>query len=118
MDDQLRLATTQVKLDEIQEEELWGAFNDPGFFEPKFASGEIHEMLREKILEEPLFTSPLPGPAKRYVEYYNIQRAEAGLVPKAGNVVLRMQRVTRYPWRSVQGAEYDDIATGKEPNGR
>lgn len=98
-------------------EEEWGIFNDPEFWEPKFASGEMHEELREVILERPLWTSPLPGPAKRYQEYNNQQRIDLGQVAMAGPLVLKVQRVTREKWRTVSGQEWEDIDDGRRPNG-
>lgn len=99
-------------------EEEWGVFNDPDFFEPKFAKGEVDENLRELILDRPLWTSPIPGPAKRYQQYFNDQRRDFGQLPTAGPVILRVQKIVREPWRTVTGAEYDAIDDGKAPSGR
>ena len=111
-------AAQTLKPGEAVTSQEWGVFNDPDFWKPKFDAGEIHADLREKIIDEPLFTSPIPGPAKRYQEYYNKQREEFNQVETAGYTVLRVQTVTREPWRTVSGQEWDDIDDGKRPNGR
>lgn len=97
--------------------EEWAVFNDPAFWEPKFASGEVHPELRENILERPLWSTELPGAAKRYQQYYNDQRKEFGQLATAGPVILRVQRITKEPWRTVEGQEWEDIDDGRKPNG-
>lgn len=116
MDDLLKFATQPVEPPLVQE--LWGIFNDPQFFEPRFADGTIHPMLREKLLEEPLWTSDMPGPAKRFVEWQNRDRTEQGRIEREGPVILRVQEVIRKPWRTVTGQEYNDINDGRAPSGR
>src|SRR5688572_23630963 len=96
----------------------WGVFNDPDFWGPKFASGEMHEELREVVLERPLFVSETAGEAKRYQQFFTLQRTEHGQLDFAGPLVLRTQRVVRHPWRTVTGAEWDEIDDGRRPSGR
>src|SRR5690349_22952502 len=93
--------------------EEWGVFNDPDFWEPKFASGEMHEELREVVLERPLFVSDVAGEAKRYQQFFNLQRTEHGQMEFAGPLILQMQRVIRYPWRKIEGAEWEAIDDGR-----
>ena len=99
--------------------EEWGVFNDPDFLEPRFASGEIHPLLREKLLEEPLWTSELPGPAKRFQQYFNNERLSDGRYVHEGLAVLRMRTTTRTKWRTVteRSPEWDDIDDGRRANG-
>src|SRR5688572_3380012 len=98
-------------------QEFYGVFNDAEFLEPRFASGEIHPMLRDKILDEPLFTSPVAGAAKRFMLWTNDQRAIHGNFLKEGWAVLQKQTVTTTPWTKVEGQELDDIDEGRKPNG-
>lgn len=99
------------------EEEVWAVYNDPDFMEPRFASGEVHPGLRELILETPLYTSPIPGPAKRYMLWTNENRAQSGAFVKEGFAILRTQTVTRTPFRTVTGQELEEIDAGRRPNG-
>lgn len=101
----------------IVSEELWGVYNDPDFFNPRFDSGELHPVLRGKILDEPLYTSPIPGPAKRFMLWTNENRAKEGSFTVEGWAILRMQEVTRTPFRTVTGAELAIIDEGRRPNG-
>jgi hypothetical protein len=95
------------------QETLYGIFNDPEFFEPRFASGEIHPHLREKILDEPLWTSDVAGAAKRFMLYNNEIRARQGTLHLDGMLILREQVVLRHPWRDIKDAELDAIDEGR-----
>lgn len=99
----------------VQEE--WGIFNDPEYLEPRFASGEIHPLLREEILEKPLWVSPIPGPAKRFQKYHNEQRIESGNNFREGLLILRMRTIVQNPWRDVKGNEWEEIDDGRRANG-
>lgn len=110
-------ADNSTKDDGPKVETLYGIFNDPQFFEHRFASGEIHPALREKILEEPLWTTDVAGPAKRFMIYQNEQRAERGQLHKDGLTILKEQQVIRHPWREIKGQELDDIDEGRRANG-
>lgn len=94
---------------------IYGIFNDPAFFEPKFQSGELHPVLRENILDTPLYTTPGASEAKRYMTWQNEQRASEGTVQKYGNTILRTRDLT--PWRDVKGAELEAIDDGRRANG-
>jgi len=101
-------------------EDMYGVFNDPVFFEPRFASGELHPLLRTRLLDEPLYTNSLPGPAKRHMNWLNTQRLENGgpdRIAREGYVILRHQRITRTAWRTVQGQELEDVDDGRRANG-
>ena len=102
--------------DQVTTEELWIVVNDEEFLEPRFASGEIHPLLREKIME-PMYFSPIPGPAKRYMLWTNEGRANSGAFIKEGWAVLKVQTVARTPFRTVTGAELEEIDEGRRPNG-
>lgn len=99
------------------EEEVWAVYNDADFMEPRFASGEVHPGLRDLILGSPLYTSPIPGPAKRYMLWTNENRAQSGAFIKEGWAILRVQTVTRTPFRTVAGTELEEIDEGRRPNG-
>jgi hypothetical protein len=100
-------------------EETWGVFNDEEHFEQRLKNGTIHPAMREKLVGEPLWTSPIPGPAKRYQQYFNEQREKEGLIPMAGYTVLKVQRRTVRPWRTIaqDTQEWADIDDGRRPNG-
>lgn len=101
------------------EEEIYGAFNDPAFFEPRFASGELHPVLRQKLLDEPLFTSATPGPAARYVKLFNYERSkDPAKHAIEGDLVLRVQHVTRTQWHTLTPAEMGEIDDGRRAYGR
>jgi|SRR5688572_7424119 hypothetical protein len=100
--------------DEVIEE--WGVYNDPTFYEPRFANGELHPMLRDKI-EEPMWTSPVPGAAKRYMLWVNEQRAKQGSFLTEGWALLRMRTITKSALRTVTGEELESIEDGRRPNG-
>ena len=116
MDDLLSLATSPVQPAEVTE--LWGIFNDPEFFEARFQNGTIHPMLRENLLDNALLTFDMPGVAKRNVQLINRERTEAGRLHIDGPVQLKVQLITKVPWRTVEGAEFDEIDDGKSPSGR
>lgn len=104
--------------DEVIEE--WGVFNDPAYFEPRFADGQLHGLLREQLLETPLFQAPLPGPAKRFAEWTNRERFERGgpdRIAQDGLVVVRTRTITKTAWRTISGVEYEQIDDGRRPNG-
>lgn len=106
---------TPPKGDVVAEE--YAIFNDPKHFEPLFASGQIHPMLREKLLEEPLWFSPVAGAAKRFMLWTNDQRSLSGDFVTHGFAVLRRRTVTTTPWEDVTGADLDAIDEGRRANG-
>lgn len=95
----------------------YAVFNDPEILEPMFASGQIHEGLRDKLLEEPLWVGTTDGAAKRFMNYQNDQRAANGQFVTYGFTKLRKRTLTRTPWQPVEGAELDDIDDGRRPYG-
>lgn len=100
--------------DEVEE---WSVWNDPDFFESKFADGSIHPALRDKILGEPLFTSAVPGSAKRFQKWTNETRRERGDIASQGEAILRMRTISQSARRRVQGDEWDEIDDGRRANG-
>lgn len=97
--------------------EEWSVFNDADFLGPRFERGEIHPALKDKILEEPLFTASIPGSAKRFLLWTNEQRAIHGKLHLEGEAVLRTRTITHSPWRKVTGDELDSIDEGRRANG-
>lgn len=96
-------------------EVIYGIFNDPAFLEPMFAEGKLHLVLREKLLDEALWTTPDASAAKRYMLWTNEQRTELGTIRQFGATILRTRTLT--PWRSLQGAETDAIDEGRRAYG-
>lgn len=107
--------TTDASAPVVTEE--WGVYNDPDFLGPRFDSGEIHPALREEILEKPLYTSPIPGSAKRFLLWTNENRAKHGKLATEGAAILQMHTITRTARRTVTGQELEDIDEGRRPNG-
>ena len=87
----------------------YGAFNDPEFWEPLFASGEIDPSLRFQ-LDDPLYVSNSMRSAVRYADMRNLERAEQYKVDKYGYVIVRTRTIVRSPWT---GVSYDDIAAAR-----
>lgn len=99
------------------EEEEWSVWNNPKFFNPRFEDGTIHPALKDKILGEPLYTSPVPGSAKRYLLWTNEQRRINGKLAVEGEAILRMRVLKASVRREVTGPELDEIDEGRRPNG-
>lgn len=100
---------------EIVEE--WSVWNDPEFLQPRFENGEIHPALRDKILGEPLFTSSVPGSAKRFQKWTNETRQSTGQLATAGEAILRMRTISQSARRKVEGEEWEMIEDGRRANG-
>lgn len=97
--------------------EEWSVWNDPEFFNPRFASGEVHPALKDKILGEPLYVSEIPGSAKRYLLWTNELRRENGKVAVEGEAILRRRELSKSVRTRVQGQELDAIDEGRRANG-
>lgn len=95
----------------------YAVFNDPDFLEPRFASGELHQDLREPLLDNPLWVGPTDSAAKRFMLFQNDQRAMNGKFTEYGFTVLRKRSLTRTPWVRVEGAELDAIDEGRRAYG-
>lgn len=83
----------------------YGAFNQAEFFEPLFASGEIHTSLRT-LVDEPLHVSNNLRSAVRFADIRNEERALADKMGLYGPVVVRTRVITRTHWQEVS---YDDV---------
>ena len=83
----------------------YGAFNQAEYFEPLFASGELHGSLRH-MLDNPLHVSNNIRSAVRFADLRNQERANADQMGLYGPVVVRMRTIVEQPWREVS---YDDV---------
>lgn len=114
-----RTVVSEAVRNPVVREESYGAFNDPAYFEPRFASGELHPDLRENLLDKPLWASPIPGPCMRYVAFYNDERrkdpAQHAVI---GDMIMKVQVVERQPWRVVTETEKESIDDGRRAYGR
>jgi hypothetical protein len=80
----------------------YGVFNDSAVWEPIFAAGEVHESLREVVLDRPLYASEVLEEVARHARLANEERAlDVAKVDKFGYVVVRTRRVVRSPWADV-----------------
>lgn len=114
-----RTVVDAVVANPVVREESWGAFNDPAYFEPRFADGTLHAGLRENLLDKPVFEWPVHGPVMRYIAYYNAERRK---YPEnhalVGDLILKKQVVERQPWRAVTDTEKEDLDDGRRAYGR
>jgi hypothetical protein len=83
----------------------YAVFNDPEFWEPLYASGELGEDMRQ-MLDEPMHTTGNLRSAVKFADLRNEERARQSKMDKYGPVKVRTQRVTKSPWEDVS---YDDI---------
>lgn len=111
------LNSTGHDIHDAETVEEWSVWNDPDFFNPRFASGEVHPALKDKILGEPLYVSEIPGSAKRYMLWANELRREHGKTAVEGEVILRTRVLQRSARRKVEGPELDGIDEGRRANG-
>lgn len=95
---------------------IYGIFNDPEFFEPRFADGTLHPALREIILKDPLWSTPSAPAAKRYMLWTNESRDAEGKTEREGHAILRERTLT--PWRTISKSELEEIDEGRRPTGR
>lgn len=100
-----------------KEETVYAVFNDPAHVDHLVQTGQIPEAMRELFSRE-LWSSPLPGPALRFMRWTNEQRAQnPEALGRFGNAMLMEQRVTRTPWRVIDEVEQEGIDDGRRPNG-
>lgn len=88
--------------------------NDPAVIDAFIRNdgSPIPEALKE-LLKEPLFVNELPGPAKRFQLWTN----ELEPTRELGPVILCTRTVSRTPYRTITGAEWDAIDEGRRANG-
>lgn len=106
---------TQIQAVELPETTTeYVVVNDPDAVDAyrRVDGTQIPDVLRER-LKEPLFYSELPGPAKRFQKWTN----ETSPRDTFGPAVLRTREVTRAPWRTITGTEWDGIDDGRKANG-
>lgn len=84
----------------------YAAFNQAEYFEPLFASGEIHSGLRH-MLDDPLFTSNNLRSATRFADMRNGERALDDKMGKYGPVVVRTRTIIQTPWTDVPYEQLD-----------
>ena len=97
-------------LDAIDSDEVtveYGVFNDEAAWEPLFASGEVHESLREVLLDRPLYATEILREAAQHARLTNEERGSRAETDKFGFVVVKTRTVTRSPWANVP---LDEIA--------
>lgn len=82
-------------------EVLYGVFNDPDVYEPRFASGDLHPSLRQVILETPLYTDKSLRQATGHQRLVNEERRALGRVARDGRAVLRRQVIISSAWETV-----------------
>lgn len=83
----------------------YAAYNDREIFEPLFASGEIHEAMRNQI-EEPLHQGTLWS-VRKFVNFHNEERDRTGKTEKYGHMVILKQVTLRCAWEAVSQDELD-----------
>jgi hypothetical protein len=83
----------------------YAVFNDPEFWEPLYASGEIAADMRQ-MLDEPMHVTGNLRSAVKFADLRNQERAQQGKMDRYGPVKVRTQQITKSPWKDVS---YDDI---------
>jgi hypothetical protein len=79
----------------------YGVFNDEDTWNALFASGEVHESLRETLLERPLYAAETLREAAQHARLANEERGVQNRIDKFGFVVVKTRTVTRSPWVDV-----------------
>lgn len=83
----------------------YAVFNDPEFWEPLYASGELGADMRQ-MLDEPMYVTGNLRSAVTFADLRNHERAQQNKMDKYGPVKVRTQQITKSPWEDVS---YDDI---------
>lgn len=86
----------------------YAVFNDPEYWEPLFASGELDESQRFQ-LDNPLHTGLSLWGVYRFASLRNQERAEQNKAGKYGMLVVRKRTVTTSSWADVTPEEVDDV---------
>lgn len=86
----------------------FGIFNDPEWWEPMFASGEIPETQRFQ-LENPMWTTLSGWSAWKYAFNLNEDRARHAKIDKYGPVIIRRRVVVETPWAALTDEQLDEI---------
>ena len=95
----------------VEQDELYvvtvdyAVFNDPEFWEPLYASGELAADVRQ-MLDDPMYVTGNLRSAVMFADLRNAERAQQGKMDRYGPVKVRTQQITKSPWRDVS---YDDI---------
>lgn len=109
--DEFLIENVRIDLNRVDEIDTgvteFGAFNDPEYWEPLFASGELLKSQRFQ-LDEPLHVGLSLWSVWKFAQLRNEERAEQDKAGKYGLVVLRKRTVTTTRWRDVPYEEIDD----------
>lgn len=94
----------------------YGVFNDQVRMTELVDAGTMHALMADRMME-PLFRTEVAGEAKREQRRLNRYRMEDPVNSMLGPALLREQTVTRTPWTTITGQDYEDIDDGTRPNG-
>lgn len=93
---------------------VYGLFNDPQLWEPRFADGSIPESLREVVLETPLFEDEQASRALRHARLTNEDRRRQGTLDRDGMVVVKRQVILKSKWLMDVGEAHDLVNAALE----
>jgi hypothetical protein len=83
---------------ELEVRVTYGVFNDPRVWEPKFASGELPEVLREPLLNTPLYEDDQVSRVLAQARLMNDDRRRFGQLDAEGMVLVKRQVTLRSKW--------------------
>ena len=113
-----------VDVNEFTSTTTYGVFNDPQVWEPRFAvaGGPIPDVMREVILDTPLFEDEDEERIIRHARLTNEDRERNGNLERDGMVLIRHQVTLRSPWildvaegGDVDPSERSPVSPGWEP---
>ena len=76
----------------------YGVFNDPQVWEPKFASGQLPETLREPLLDTPLYEDDQASRTLAHARLMNDDRRRLGRLDSEGMVLVKRRVTLRSKW--------------------
>lgn len=111
--DIIQLGITEMGLTENEEPQLkytteYAVFNDPEFWEPLFASGEIPASERYQ-LDQPLHTGTSLWLVYRWTALNNEARADHGKADKYGMLIIKKRVVVETTWEGTSAEEIDEV---------
>lgn len=91
----------------------YGAFNDPYFWEPLYASGELSESLRN-LVDDPMEAGLSLWQVHKWIETANEARAtDQAKVDKYGLIIPKKRMVIEFPWEPVTIEEIETERKGR-----
>jgi hypothetical protein len=87
-----------IDVNEFTTRTIYGIFNDPEVFEPRFASGELNSSLRAPLIETPLYEDES---LKRTMDHARLMTDDRRLNGNDDPVVIKKMVELRSPWGPI-----------------